>query len=366
MKIVRKLLSPNELTPPDMRWSEECDCVEITTDGGETWVQNDGADPRINPAYQRPALISDAPRCDAANAMSLRVQSVIDAFLNTTTLTGAATGIFAVIAFLFPPAVIVAAILAFVDFVLAIGVITVAAAMTSDTYDTLTCIFFANADEDGQLDETAFAQVYADIELQLDEGAAGISERVLDLLGLVGLNNAGAAATEEGDCDACEWEIVLDFTAHPYAFLDVENVYVEQYDTDYAEWYDGLGWGAASGGDENHQRVCFVYVRFTLLEGALTFFQVTSAEAVWTLAGDYGTYWEQYSADDCTGMVASFPYPGSPTATPTLEFSADATSCQALGQQMTPDTGDPFDGYLTTLTIHGTSAKPNVVWKSVV
>jgi hypothetical protein len=362
MKIVRKLLSADELTPSNTRWNETCNCIETTNDGGETWVQNDGADPRANPAYQRPALTTDDPRCDAASAMSLRVKSIIDGFINTATLTGAATAIFGVISILFPPAAIVAAILAFAEFLLVIGVIDVAATMTTETYDTLTCIFLANVDVNGQVDETAFAQIYTDIESQLSEGAAGISERALDLLGIVGLNNAGSAATEPGDCN-CGWEITLDFTAHPYGFLDVENVYI---DTDFsgttAEWIDGLGYGHLTSGDDNHLRVCFLYIRFTLGDGALTFFKVTSGEAVWTLAADYGTFWEQYSADDCSGVVASFPYPGSTTDAPTLTYSDDYTSCQALGQQMTPAVGDPYLGYLTSVTLRGTGAKPNVVY----
>ncbi len=202
-EIVRKELSPDEVTPPDTRWNEECNCVQTTVDGGTTWVQNDGADPRKNPAYLMPALSGEDARCDAATGMSARIKTIVDAFLNTATLTGTATAIFGVISILFPPAAIVAAVLAIAGFFIAIGELEVTALMTEEVYAQLICIFYCRCDENGQLTDEAFAQVYTDIEAQLPEGAAGIAERCLDLIGMVGINNAGALATETGDCSEC-------------------------------------------------------------------------------------------------------------------------------------------------------------------
>jgi len=52
----------------------------------------------------------------------------------------------------------------------------------------------------------SFADVYGDIEAQIPEGAAGILFRTIDVLGLVGLNNAGALGTDAGDCSDCGCE----------------------------------------------------------------------------------------------------------------------------------------------------------------
>lgn len=210
--VVRKKLSASEVDAPDTRWDAECGCVQTTPDGGATWIDNPGADPRLNTAYQRPSLTGMDARCDAATAMRDRVKSIVDAFITTATLTGAATSIWGVISILFPPAAIVAAILALVEFFLTIGVIDVVAVMTTEVYDQLLCIFYCNADANGQLSDASFAQVYTDIEAQLPEGAIGIVERSIDIVGIVGINNAGALATETGDCTdcSCGWAAVLE------------------------------------------------------------------------------------------------------------------------------------------------------------
>lgn len=206
--IVRKKLSADEVTPPGTRYNADCNCIQQSPDGGTTWNDAPGIDPRSNPGGLLPPLSSDDPQCDAAWAMSNRVKQVVDAFLNTGNLAGAASAIFAALIFILPGlGLLVGAILIAVDLFLALGAIEIAAAMTEDTYAQLANIFFCHIGTDGQMTQDGYAAMYADVESQFTDPAIGIIERVLDIVGFVGLSNAGANATEPGDCSGfeCAW-----------------------------------------------------------------------------------------------------------------------------------------------------------------
>lgn len=214
LQIVRKKLSPDEVTPVGTRYNPDCNCIQQSPDGGVTWNDAPGIDPRRNPGGLFPPLVSDDPRCDAATAMSERVKIVVDAFLNTANLAGAASAIFGALISIIPGlGLLVDVILIGVGLFLALGAIEVNDAMTTETYEALKNIFYCNIGSDGQMNEAGYAGVYADVEAQLTDPAIGIIERILDIVGLVGLNNAGATTTLIGDCSgvdcgwAYEWDV---------------------------------------------------------------------------------------------------------------------------------------------------------------
>lgn len=208
LQIVRKKLTADEIQPAGTRWNADCNCVQQSPDGGVTWNDAPGLDPRTNPGGLLPPLISDDPQCDAATAMAAFVKSAIDKFLEASNLLQAANLIFAAIALVLPVAgLIVDAVFLLVEALLTIGSSEIVAAMTPEVYETLTNIFYCNLNAEGQMSADGFARCYTDIEAQLTDPVVGICERVLDLIGFVTLDNAGAMATEAGDCSgfACAW-----------------------------------------------------------------------------------------------------------------------------------------------------------------
>lgn len=235
LQIVRKKLSADEITPAGTRYNEECDCVQATPDGGTTWNDAPGLDPRSNSALLLPPLISVDPRCGAAAGMIAQMKSVVDIFVHAANLTQAASLIFAGVALILPGIGIIAdAILLLVSALLTIGQVEVEAAMTEETYATLLCIFYCAADVDGQISEDGFAQIYDAITAQLSDPAAGISARIIDVVGRVGLNNAGASSVETGDCSDCECEWCYEWDT---AQLNAGSDWSHDFDASYSQVY---------------------------------------------------------------------------------------------------------------------------------
>lgn len=213
MQIVRKKLTPDEIQPPGTRYDSGCDCVQVTPDGGTTWNDAPGLDPRKQPGFLHPPLGGDNRKCDAAANMVQAIRHFTETMDNGSTVWSLATLAFGLLGAFLPLGIIVDLVLITAEAIILVGIALQKAAMTDGVYDQLLCIFYENSDADGQLDDAAFAQVYSDIEAQLESTAAGFTERILDLIGRVGLNNMGAMGTETGDCDACSaWTRCWDVT----------------------------------------------------------------------------------------------------------------------------------------------------------
>lgn len=207
MKVIMKRLYEGEGLPPNTRWDETCECVQSTFDDGATWVDTPGADPRYNPGNLAPPNDTTDPRCSAAAGMRVRIEQVLDAVFLADALIDAANAVFGVILFFNPPARLIWAIIIVVcEALYAIGLAALAASFTEAAYDELQCIFYRNIDNDGQMSAAQLSAINTEICSTMDVTVCAAMGLILNMLGFVGMSNAGALFGEDSDCDECgEW-----------------------------------------------------------------------------------------------------------------------------------------------------------------
>lgn len=212
MFLIRKRLTQDEGSPPDTRYNPDCDCVETSVDGGITWTENPGADPRSNPAYQMPPNESPDPRCAAAAGMVAYIRQFVDQGIAGGTGLGIANGIFALILIFIPISWFFALITAIASLLLDIGSAALAFSFTEEIYDDLLCIFYARIDEDGVLTDAALADVFADVAALGDTVVTAAFGLAVQPMGPVGMTNAGVKlADPDAEC-ACGWCFNVDLT----------------------------------------------------------------------------------------------------------------------------------------------------------
>lgn len=202
----------------------DCDCIKQTPPGGGSPIDQPGADPRHNTAFQFPPIDADDPQCKAANNMVAFIQSLIDEVLLVVDATGEAAGLVGFLMPFFlelgPFAVFLEIVLELASLLLGAGGTALTAAFTTGMYDQLTCIFFCNTEADGSV--TAADLVV--IESQIASDIGGLAQTILDamllIMGEVGLSNAGTMGDAAADCSGCDcpWVRVCDFTIEDYGF----------------------------------------------------------------------------------------------------------------------------------------------------
>lgn len=206
MQLIRKRLSETEGTPPNTRYNPECDCVEVTTDGGATWTEDEGSDPRVNPAFQRPPNTEPDVKCAAAAGMVKYVEDAVDSAIDTTTVIGLANGIFAIIIAFLPITILAAVVLAVAEFLISLGAAALIAAFTSGVYTQLRCILYCFVDADGFLTDDTLSQAQAKIASEIgDPVVDAVFSILVSPTGVVGLNNAGSQLADgAADCSSCD------------------------------------------------------------------------------------------------------------------------------------------------------------------
>lgn len=205
MEIVRKKLTPNEVTPPNTRYNSDCDCIQTTPDGGTTW--NDGAtasDPRYGDMYRKPVRTGGDPQCDAAENMREALKKNIDDILLATNV-GAIGSVMMVDLLLLTAAAGFLAGLAVIiaGAILDLTLTAVDAAFTDAVYDQLFCIFYANISGDGSVDATQLDAIKAQVSSDIGGIVSTVFNLYMSLWGEVNLSNAGAVGGAAGDCTVC-------------------------------------------------------------------------------------------------------------------------------------------------------------------
>lgn len=204
MEVVRLFLTPDDITPPNIRYNPTGDSIQVTADAGATWTDVPGLDTRHDDAYRVPPLGGTDPQCDAAANMVATLREFVDTIINTLdylALVNAAAGLFA--RFIGLIGWLVSLILAIIDGLLVIGRTAIDAAFTETAYDTILCILYNNISSDGQVTEGQLTAINADILAQLGSTVSAVWGYTMTGLGEVGLSNAGALGSETGDCAAC-------------------------------------------------------------------------------------------------------------------------------------------------------------------
>lgn len=209
IQIFRKRLTESEVAPANLRYNAECDCVEMTPDGGTTWNRADGSDPRRAAGFRLPPRTGVDRKCDAAANMLKWLKDFIDSV--TDALAGGALAfqvanqVLAFYELIFGEVgVLIGLVIEAASILFGIGAGALEAAFTSDQYDLLLCIFLCAADADGQISADTFASIQSQVNLQLNTTAALVSNLILGSQGEVGMSNAGAIGAEVGDCSDCD------------------------------------------------------------------------------------------------------------------------------------------------------------------
>lgn len=220
MDIVRKELTPDELQNPNNRYNPDCDCTQTTIDGGATWQDNPGIDPRTSTALLLPVPTTSDPRCDSATGITANFRdglTQVIANLNTTSNAFAgASIILTILDFLDGIGLIIQLFIDFCTLILSIGVELVEADFTNSVYAQFACNLYCDCKDDGSFDATAFDKLLTDNATSFGEFSTVniILNSWLNGLGFVGLSNVGSVKRTSGDCSdcACGWCYEFDFT----------------------------------------------------------------------------------------------------------------------------------------------------------
>jgi len=215
--VVRKFLSPDEISPPTVRYSGDPPVFQTTDDGGSTWVDSPETDPRYNPANILPPLTPyTGIECDGAARLTAQLKDTLDIFIATGDAAQFATQVVAIIVFPFGLAGWFLDLLVLVANVLIdIGQADIEAAFTTGVYDDIQCIFSCYVDGTGQITQSALDSAYEDIKAAHAGVVASTIDELRFLYGDVAMDNAIVSRTETGDCsgcDPCGWFVEFDFS----------------------------------------------------------------------------------------------------------------------------------------------------------
>lgn len=238
MKIVRKYLTPDEISNPNIRIPAPDEVAQVTPDGGETWIDAPGIDPRHGDALRLPPLTGDA-QCDAAARMTAQWKDTLDAFVFTTDSAEAVQVLLTlVVALTGPVGVLVWIVWAIVNALVLIGRESIVSAFTSEVWDGIQCIIFCNIGTDGQMSAEQNADIMTEIAAQYPGTVYNTLVQLNYWYGEVLLSNAGVVRTETGDCDecACQW-------VYEWNFLESDGgFHVLPCESLLGTWTLGVGW----------------------------------------------------------------------------------------------------------------------------
>jgi len=202
VEIVRKYLTPDEVSPANVRWNETTDAVQVTNDGS-VWTDVPDIDPRHSDVYRLPALTGDA-RCDAAARIVALWQETLNNFVTVTDVAWVATWLAGIVVILTGGVgVLVFIIWAVIQALIGIGRNNIAAAFTQQVWDDILCIVFSGISTNGQVTSGQRVAIMTEIQATFGGVVWSTIAQLDKLYGEVLESNAGVTRTETGDCAAC-------------------------------------------------------------------------------------------------------------------------------------------------------------------
>jgi len=253
IKIVRKFLTPDELSNPNQRYNADCDCVQTSYDGGSTWTDTPGADPRHFVGNLYPPTAGEDPQCLSAGNMTDRIKFILDTFIESATIFQATTSVLNVLILLLPGAgILIDLVLAVAEALFDIGLVTVDAALTSGVYDQLACILYCAIGSDGQVTPDQFATIRSRVDSEIGGVAAVAIDYALDQLGEVGLANAGTIGESTRDCSGCDCS-----SCYTWLFEDYDGGWVPYISR--GSWVSTQGWIAVIQGSGAYIEVVYTF-----------------------------------------------------------------------------------------------------------
>jgi len=222
MQIVRKQLTSDTVAPKTTRINPDTGNFQTSPDGGVTWVDNSGADPRDSTWAHFPALTTESAQCDAAARITAAFQTLLEALYQEINVAQFASAGLELLLLLFQPAGwIIDALLIVGGALITLGVATIEAAFTSDVWDGILCIIYNRIDSDGQMSASQLADILSDIASAYPGTVSTTVNELVQLFGSAGLSNAGVERTETGNCGACgTWCDLATFADAQYSWAN--------------------------------------------------------------------------------------------------------------------------------------------------
>jgi len=346
MKVIRKLLTPNEVTPPSIRWNEGTDTVEQTPDGGTTWVDTPELDPRHGNGFRRPPLTGVDARCDAAAREMAAWKEMYGIFIEST---NALQFLAIILNFLLLLAggvgVLISLILVVFDALIFIGKENMEAAFSEEVWDGVMCIIYDNIGEDGQVSEADLSEIYADIYAQYPGVVYNTLIEIGHLFGEVLLSNASVERSETGDCSECPvyWCYTFDFTLSDGGWAQDPNQV-----PGCGTYSAGVGWIQTFNAGNN---VTGVYINRTFDPSTLT-----SIEMFWEHTNPVTTA-NGYTALTPGAYVARFAVSGAADA---ASWSGNLTAIPEVAVSVGNSTDGSGSGTstITRITLRGEGENP--------
>lgn len=249
VQIIRKRLWEEELLPPNTRYNDIDDIVEVYDPVSDTWSESPQSDPRLYNQYPPPTLTDG--RCTAAARMVALLQELID-----TCITALSVGADLIEL----AAIITAAFSVFVGFALfAALVLTIAAALLELGYavlfaefegfpwDTFRCTLLGYISSDNYITEENLNLFKAQVLPEYTLVQRTAIDYVLSLAGSGGLNDAVATRSEDYDCSACEDSLYFNFRESRYEFVPM-GWGGNQFFLAAPTYVTGQGWQTMPGG----------------------------------------------------------------------------------------------------------------------
>lgn len=244
MAVIRKRLDQTEVTPSNLRWNVDCDCVQQTPDNGSTWIDSPTQDPRSSTIFQVPLRTTGDVRCDSAQQMHDQIKSMLDAIIASSSILQAINAVVGIVSlFFFEIGIVIEALWAIVTAVFGVGTTVLDAALDTTAYDQLLCILYCEIGADGSVDLDQFDTIAGRVNAEINTVAAFAITSAMQTIGFVGMTNAGALGEVTGDCAGCDcgW-------CQAWDFLPSDGGYAAFF---YASvWTLGEGW--RQGDDPSH------------------------------------------------------------------------------------------------------------------
>lgn len=288
MHVVRKRLITSEVSPPNFRYNPDTNQAQFSPDGGETWVDSPGTDPRHNTTYQFPPRGGSDPRCDAAANMVAALRFVIDVMIDAPTTLARINILLGYVKRFIPEIAFIIEIITYaVDFLSVIRD-DLEDAFTEDAYDMIECSLFCRTEDDGSITADGIGAVLADVfAYDPDVLFTAVQFIFQTWWGEVSLSNAGAIGDAVGDCDDCECEWCWQVN-----FADSNGGFTSDSRGSGANYTSGTGWTNHDNGTVNGTYIHRVFSSSAIFTSAVFTYTgtdpLTTATTAGRLAGDGG------------------------------------------------------------------------------
>lgn len=296
--------------PPVTRYNPDCDCVQTSTDGGVTWDDAPGADPRNqSPLSPQTGINASCNSAASLRKYLVRFTGVLQGVGGAgVTATGLGYSIIGVLIELSGPWAIIAdvAVAASLGFIAA-GLSAINDAFSDTNLDAIECILYCELNGNTQLNATSLGAVEDQIDSQIGGTSATIIKAVLNLMGFGGINSAMALKLDTDDCSSCgcDWCHTFDFTVDNGGWTVVPP-------GGWAGGQYGAGGWTTTDKSTGTERDRDFYIQHSLSSTV-----VTSVELTYSYSnGNHDTGAGIYNLLDNTGSIQSVNEPGSMPSSP--------------------------------------------------